>query len=72
MLTVAMGVSACLWGFLGMVLEGNQAPPAASAMIGAGICFIAAGALMQTRSVALPVIAAVTGILLGVASRTMI
>lgn len=71
-LTIAMGIATCLWGALGIVLEGNQATGSVNAMFGAGACFIVSGLLMQTGNFALPAIAGVLGILLGVSSRTIL
>ena len=70
-LTVAFGIAACLWGVLGLVLQGDVAPNSGAAMIGAGACFITGGLLMRTRSLILPLIAVAAGILFGVLSRTM-
>lgn len=70
-LTIALGVAACLWGVLGLVLQGDVVPNSGFAMIGTGLCFIAAGVLMRTRSLVLPLIAVAAGILLGIASRMM-
>lgn len=68
-MTIAMGIAACLWGLIGQVLEGYQTA-ASVAMCGAGACFILSGLLMRTRSILFPLLAAVLGILLGIASRT--
>jgi hypothetical protein len=70
-LTVAFGIAACLWGVLGLVLQGDVTPNSGLAMIGAGSCFIVGGLLMHTRSLVFPLIAIATGILFGIASRTM-
>lgn len=70
-LTIGMGIVACLWALIGHVLEGDQFPNRVLAMFGAGACFIASGLLMRTRSILFPLIAAILGILLGIASRTM-
>ena len=71
MLTIGLGIATCIWGMLGLVLQGDVTPNSGAAMIGAGICFIVGGLLMRTGSLMLPLIAVVAGILLGIASRTM-
>lgn len=72
LLTIAMGVAACLWGAFGLVVEGNPAPISAIAMLGAGVCFIVSGILMMRSSGLLfPIIAAACGILLGIVSNMM-
>lgn len=70
-MTIAMGIAACLWAFIGYVLEGDQFPNRILAMFGAGGCFILSGLLMRTGGILFPAIAAVVGVLLGIASRTL-
>lgn len=73
MLTIAMGLAACLWGAIGLVVEGNPPPTSALVMLGAGVCFTASGVLMlRTPSLLPPVIAAACGIALGAVSQSML
>jgi hypothetical protein len=70
MLTIGFGVAVCAWGCVGMFVGRGHTFAAAIAMLLAGLCFVMAGVLMRGRSVLLPFIAAMVGILLGIVSQS--
>jgi hypothetical protein len=70
MLTIGFGVAICVWGVVGMFVGRGHTFTAAIAMLAAGICFVAAGVLMRGHGLLLPFIAAMLGILLGIASQS--
>lgn len=69
-LTIGFGVAVGAWGVVGMFLARGHTFAAATAMLAAGMCFVMTGVLMRGRSLLLPFIAAMLGILLGIASQS--
>jgi hypothetical protein len=70
MLTIGFGLAVCVWGAVGMFIGRGHTFTAAVAMLAAGVCFVTAGVLMRTQSILLPFVAAMLGILFGIASQS--